>query len=148
MSIVASKSLFLQIADRISDGILSGAYPEESRIPSVREMAELMEVNPNTVARAYERLLLGEIVYTKRGVGYYVSPGAKEKVFSQRRETFFQKILPGIFDQMKLLDIEIEQVAKLWKQYYSNVEDSLPTDKPLQALTSFPYKPDSDDHIV
>jgi DNA-binding transcriptional regulator YhcF (GntR family) len=77
MKFKESKSIYLQIADRINDEILQGQYAEEGRIPSVREYAATVEVNANTVVRTYDYLQGQEIIYNKRGIGYFVSAGAK-----------------------------------------------------------------------
>ncbi len=117
MRSIKPKSIFLQIADRITDSILVGVYPVDTRIPSVRDMAELMEVNPNTVARAYERLQMKGLIYTQRGIGYYVSEGAYDIIFAERKEQFFSKILPQTFAQMRLLEIGIEEVQKAFEEW-------------------------------
>lgn len=67
MKFKESKSIYLQIADRINDEILQGQYAEEGRIPSVREYAATVEVNANTVVRTYDYLQGQEIIYNKRG---------------------------------------------------------------------------------
>ena len=71
MKFKESKSIYLQIADRICDEILQGQYMEEERIPSVREYAATVEVNANTVVRTYDYLQGQEIIYNKRGIGYF-----------------------------------------------------------------------------
>lgn len=82
MKFKESKSIYLQIADRIMDEILRMVYPEEGRVPSVREYAAMVEVNANTVVRSYDYLQGQEIIYNKRGIGYFVSPGAVSGSFS------------------------------------------------------------------
>ena len=67
MKFKESKSIYLQIADRIMDEILRMVYPEEGRVPSVREYAAMVEVNANTVVRSYDYLQGQEIIYNKRG---------------------------------------------------------------------------------
>ena len=77
MKFKESKPIYLQIADRICDEILQGQYKEEERIPSVREYAATVEVNANTVVRSFDYLQNQEIIYNKRGLGYFVSQGSK-----------------------------------------------------------------------
>lgn len=77
MNFKESKPIYLQIADRIMDEILQDIYPEEARIPSVREYAATVEVNANTVVRSYDYLQTQEIIFNRRGIGYFVSNGAK-----------------------------------------------------------------------
>ena len=73
MNFKESKAIYLQIADRICDEILLGQYPEEERIPSVREYAAIVEVNANTVMRSFDYLQVQNIIYNKRGIGYFVA---------------------------------------------------------------------------
>ena len=75
------KAIYVQIAERLSDEILAGKYKEDERIPSVREYAVLLEVNANTTVKAYDLLATDEIIYNKRGLGYFVSAGAKNLVY-------------------------------------------------------------------
>ncbi len=72
------KAIYIQMADRLCDEILAGKYKDDDRIPSVREYAVLLEVNTNTAVKAYEQLAREEIIYNKRGLGYFVTPGAKK----------------------------------------------------------------------
>lgn len=68
------KAIYLQIAERLSNEILMGVYADDSRIPSVREYGGLLEVNTNTVVKAYDDLSRANIIYNKRGLGYFVTP--------------------------------------------------------------------------
>ena len=68
-----NQSIFIQIADYVCEQILKKTYQVDMQIPSVRELGIKLEVNPNTVMRAYERLSSNEIIYNKRGIGYFVS---------------------------------------------------------------------------
>lgn len=112
-----SKSIYLQIADRIMDEILLSVYEEEKRIPSVREYAALVEVNVNTVVRSYDYLQGKEILYNKRGIGYFVSPNAKIRILKLRKGLFMKEELPEIFRQMHLLDISMDEVVELYNTY-------------------------------
>lgn len=71
MNFKESKAIYLQIADRICDEILLGQYQEEERIPSVREYAAMVEVNANTAMRSFDYLQSQDIIYNKRGIGYF-----------------------------------------------------------------------------
>ena len=73
-----NKPIYLQISDSLCERILSGELKPEDRILSVRELGSELGVNPNTVARSYEKLTDAGIISTKRGLGYFVAPGAKE----------------------------------------------------------------------
>ena len=79
MQFKENQTIYLQIAERISDEILLGHYAIGSRIPSVREYAALVEVNANTVMRSYEFLQTQGIIFNKRGIGFFVSPDANNQ---------------------------------------------------------------------
>lgn len=100
-----NKSIFLQIADTISEKVVSGAYPPGEKIPSVRELAADMGVNPNTIMRTYNELQSADIIENKRGIGYFVNPGAQKLILEKKRSEFFKKVLPEFLRQAALLDI-------------------------------------------
>ena len=108
----ASKAIYVQMADRLCDEILSGRYQENDRIPSVREYAVMLEVNTNTAVKAYELLAREKIVYNKRGLGYFVSSGAKRQIKKTRKQEFMKERLPELARQMVLLDISLDEVKE------------------------------------
>ena len=99
------KSIFLQIADSITDKVVSGMYPTGDKIPSVRELAAEMGVNPNTIMRTYNELQSMNIIDNKRGIGYFVSPDATKIILLQKKKAFFDKVLPEFIRQAGLLGI-------------------------------------------
>jgi len=109
------KAIFLQMADRLCDEILAGKYQDDDRIPSVREYAVLLEVNTNTAVKAYDELARANIIYNKRGLGYFVTPGARQQILKARREEFVKRQLPELFRQMSLLGLEIDDVVEAWR---------------------------------
>lgn len=117
MKFKESKSIYLQIADRIMDEILQNIYKEEERIPSVREYAASVEVNANTMMRTYEYLQGQEIIYNKRGIGYFVEKDAVNKILTLRKDSFKNEELPEMFRTMKILGISASEITALFKQY-------------------------------
>lgn len=117
MNFKESKPIYLQIADRIMDEILQGIYPEEARIPSVREYAATVEVNANTVVRSYDYLQTQEIIFNRRGIGYFVSNGAKNAILTLRRKVFLDEELPEMFRKIRMLDIPIEEITRLFNDF-------------------------------
>ncbi len=115
MTFTNDKPIFLQMADRLCDEILAGTYKDDDRIPSVREYAVMLEVNTNTAVKAYEQLARANIIYNKRGLGYYVTSGARDQILRERREEFLQKTLPELFRQMSLLRLGIEDIVGTWQ---------------------------------
>lgn len=77
------KPIYLQIADRLMEQILGGVPAAEERMPSVRDVAASMGVNPNTVMRTFEHLQSEGIIYNRRGVGYSMSPTTPKTEFSK-----------------------------------------------------------------
>ena len=110
------KPIYLQIVEQIEDKILSGAFKADERIDSVREMATALGVNPNTVMRSYEFLERGEVIYNKRGVGFFISTEAREKIKFSRKKNFLENEIPTLFAKMDLLEVDIEEVVNLYNQ--------------------------------
>ena len=117
MNYNTNQSIFIQIAERICDRVLSGNYKADSRIPSVRELAVEMEVNPNTVMRSFERLQANEIIYNKRGIGYFVASDAERKIREMRHNQFVEEVLPAVFKEMHLLGVGIDELTKAYTLY-------------------------------
>lgn len=109
------KAIYVQIADRLMDEILAGQYGDDERIPSVREYAVLLEVNANTTVKAYELLANDDIIYNKRGLGYFVSAGAKKQIKKARKQEFMKQTLPELARKIKMLDISPEEVLQALK---------------------------------
>ena len=120
------KAIYIQMADRLCDEILSGVYKDDDRIPSVREYAVLLEVNTNTAVKAYEQLAREEIIYNKRGLGYFVTKGARKQILKVRKQEFMKERLPELFRQMQLLGITLEDVKDV---YDATLKDELTSNK-------------------
>jgi DNA-binding transcriptional regulator YhcF (GntR family) len=111
------KAIYIQIADRLCDEILAGTYQDDERIPSVREYAVLLQVNTNTAVKAYDELARSEIIYNKRGLGYFVTKGAKKKILRERKKVFMKEKLPEMFRHMQLLGIDISEIGEEWNRF-------------------------------
>lgn len=123
MNYPSNQAIFIQIADRICDRVLSGEYVADSRVPSVRELAVEMEVNPNTVMRSFERLQTNEIIYNKRGIGYFIAPQAEHKIRRMRHNQFVEEVLPAVFKEMQLLEVGLEELTKAYTLYISTLKN-------------------------
>ena len=111
------KAIYIQIAERLCDEILAGTYQDDERIPSVREYAVLLQVNTNTAVKAYDELARSEIIYNKRGLGYFVTKGAKKKILKERKQLFMKEKLPEMFRHMQLLGIDISEIGEEWNRF-------------------------------
>ena len=106
------KSIFLQIADTITEKVVNGEFPAGEKIPSVRELAAEMGVNPNTVMRTYSELQAMNIIENQRGIGYFVNPDAQQIILKGKKEEFFTKVLPQFLKQAALLGITANELKK------------------------------------
>lgn len=106
----SSKAIYLQIADRISDEILTGKYQVDSRLPSVREFAADIQVNANTVMRSYDRLQQQGVIYNRRGIGFFVSPGAREKILAEKTAHLMDSKIISFFEELRLLGISPDRL--------------------------------------
>lgn len=112
-----NQSIYLQIADHFCENILAGKWNPGDRIPSVREIAVDIEVNPNTVVRTYNYLQDKGIIFNKRGIGYFVSEDGLEKTRVLRKEVFFTQELPRMFKEMHLLNLTLEDIQVQYQHF-------------------------------
>ena len=111
-----TKAIYLQIADYICEQILTGRWRESDRIPSVRELGVALEVNPNTVMRTYDFLQEKEIIFNKRGIGYFVDENAKAKTVEVRKKQFMEEDFPLFFKNMELIGMTLPEVEKEYEK--------------------------------
>ncbi len=112
MEFDSNKPIYLQIADSICNRILSGEFKAGDRIPSVREYGASIGVNPNTVARSYERLTSMGVIYQQRGIGFFIASDAREKILSAEKENFFNQYLPDFINRARLLEISKSELIE------------------------------------
>ncbi len=115
-----NKAIYIQLAERIMDAIIAERYTPGSRIPSVREYAAEVEVNPNTVVRSYEYLEQKGIVYNKRGLGFFVADNAPEVVMSMRRAVFYAEELPYFFERIESFGWSPAELAAEYEEFCNN----------------------------
>ena len=106
----------MQIADYFCENILKREWRENEKIPSVREIAILVEVNPNTAIRAFTFLQDQGIIYNKRGIGYFVAFDGYQKALDMRKAEFVQKDIPNLFKTMDMLSLKLDDLVKLYEK--------------------------------
>lgn len=111
------QAIYLQIANRMIERVLRRDWKPDDRIPSVRDTAVEVEVNPNTVIRSYAHLQELGMIYQQRGIGYFVSADAPARAVRVKKQEFLQESLPELFRTMDLLDITLEELQTLYQQY-------------------------------
>ncbi|MFR9620798.1 MAG: GntR family transcriptional regulator [Rikenellaceae bacterium] len=116
-----SKPIYIQIAELICDKIVGDVWCADDRIPSVRELGGELEVNPNTVMRAYEWLSQQGVVYNRRGVGFFVAAEARETIVEMQRRELFDKDLRQLAQRMQLLGISTQQVVEQLERHINKI---------------------------
>ena len=117
MTFNSDKAIYIQMAERLCNEILAGSYHDNDRIPSVREYAVMLEVNTNTAMKAYDLLARQQVIFNKRGLGYFVTPGARDIILKERREEFMKQRLPQMFQDMQLMHVGIDAVVYAWTHW-------------------------------
>lgn len=110
-------AIYIQIAEYVCEQILLKKWNLGEKIISIRDLAISMEVNPNTVQRAYDFLQQREIITNKRGVGYFTEENAMERILSFKREQFMENELPVFMRNIYLLKIDFKEIKALFDQF-------------------------------
>ena len=109
-----------QLLERMTERILTRRYPPGSKLPSVRELALEAGVNPNTVMRTFVWLQQQELIYMKRGIGYFVAPNACARILQMRKEYFFDHEANYFFDRLSSFGISPEQLMNAYTDFLAN----------------------------
>jgi GntR family transcriptional regulator len=113
-------AIYIQIAEYVCEQILLKKWKLGDRVISIRDLAVNMEVNPNTVQRAYDFLQQREIITNKRGIGYFIEEEALERIFEFRRGQFMENELPVVLRNMYLLKIDVNEIRLQFDQFVKN----------------------------
>lgn len=111
------QAIYLQIADYFAARILDESWLADEKVPSVRQLAVELEVNPNTVMRAYTHLQDSGVIYNKRGIGYFVDPQAKSRLQENLRDKFIQEELKSVFQTMTLLGLKLSDLTPYYESW-------------------------------
>ena len=122
------EAIFLQIVEMICEKILTRTWIEGDKIPSVRELAVSIEVNPNTVMRSYAYLQERDIIINKRGIGYFVAEHAYDDTLDLMKSNFIRNDMPIFFKRIRLLDIGFDEL----KERFIKFEEEKNEDKNKQ----------------
>lgn len=115
--------IFSQIAERLEDAILSGAYGEEQQVPSITEFSVAYKINPATALKGVNVLANAGLLYKRRGVGMFVAKGAKEQILSARREQFYAGHALNTVREAKKLGIRKDDLIDMIERGYSEHGD-------------------------
>lgn len=107
------KPIYVQMAEWIEENILSGAFPEETQIPSTTDISAQYKINPATALKGMNILVDKGIIYKKRGLGMFVSEGAAEKLRSERKQEFFEKFVKSLMSEAEKLGITKNEIIDM-----------------------------------
>lgn len=110
------RPIFAQIAELFADDIVAGRIPPGARLPSARDIATSLEVNPNTAARALQALAESGVARAERGTGYYVLDDGAKTAREVKRSRFLGEDVPRLFRLMEDLGVSFEEIESLWKR--------------------------------
>ena len=117
-----TRPIFLQLAEMLEEGIISGAFPEEGQIPSITEYSAALKINPATALKGINLLVDEGLVYKKRGVGMFVSTGARERLLAKRRESFYSERVLPVAREARALGLTRGELADLTARAYDEKE--------------------------
>jgi GntR family transcriptional regulator len=103
--------IYLQIADQIRQDVVSGALAEEEQVMSTTQYATTYRINPATAAKAFAQLMDQGVLYKRRGVGMFVSPGARGRLLADRRERFFADVVEPVAVEARVLGVPLDDVV-------------------------------------
>ena len=107
--------VYEQIKNRIKFAIARGAYGPDAQLPSVRGLARAILVNPNTVIRVYRELEQDGLIYTQRGRGVFVSPGAARRCRRERTEIVEEKLREALA-LARRASLDEDEIEALWQR--------------------------------
>jgi len=107
------KPIFVQIAEQIEDDIIDGVYEASTQVPSTNEFAAFHRINPATAGKGMGLLVDEGILYKKRGIGMFVTEGARERLIAKRRDAFPEEYLRPLLAEAAKLGIDPDQLTRM-----------------------------------
>lgn len=104
--------IYRQLKERVVGMMLDGLLKPGDALPSVRQIAADYQLNPITVSRAYQELADEALVEKRRGLGMYVTDGARDKLLASERERFLREEWPAMVERIKRLGLNTEQLLR------------------------------------
>ena len=109
------KPIYIQVAEWIEDEILKGNILEEEQVLSTNQFASLYNINPATAGKGLNLLVEKNILYKKRGIGMFVTSGAKDTIIKKRRESFTKEFVEKLLYEADKLGITKEEIIEMLK---------------------------------
>lgn len=116
--------IFQQLTERVAEDIINGTYAEETSVPSTNEYATFYQISPITAAKGMAVLVEQSVLYKKRGIGMFVSPGARERLLAERKATFRAQRLAPLLHEAELLGIGPDELGRMIATLLNTDKDS------------------------
>jgi len=112
-----STPIYRQLRDRVVAMILDGVLKQGDALPSVRQVAADFQINPITVSKAYQELVDENLVEKRRGLGMYVTEGARSALMKSERERFLSEEWPTLYARLTRLGLTLDQLMERTRQH-------------------------------
>ncbi|GAA0915063.1 GntR family transcriptional regulator [Nonomuraea longicatena] len=103
--------IYRQIADRIRTEVLNESLGADEQVMSTNQYAAFYRINPATAAKAFQQLVDEGVLYKKRGIGMFVSPDARDRLRTGRREKFFSDVVAPMVAEAKAIGISLDEIV-------------------------------------
>lgn len=108
----SDKSIYVQIAELIENDIILGNLKEEEQAPSTNQFSKVYQINPATARKGLNILVDEGILYKKRGIGMFISTGARNKIIKKRQSSFLKNTLPEVLIEANRLEITLDELIR------------------------------------
>lgn len=115
-----SAPIYQQLADQMEEMIFSGLFPEGQQVPSTTQLSQELHINPATVLKGMNLLVDHHLLEKKRGLGMFVTKGAKERIMEKRKEVFYQNYVVSLIKEATKLQITEDHLLSLIQRGYQN----------------------------
>jgi len=105
--------IYRQLRDMVAQRIMDGSFPEGEAVPSVRQVAADYKINHLTVGKAYQELVDADLLEKRRGLGMFVTVGARQALTSEEKQQFIDEEVPAFLQRAKVLGFDEKEVVAL-----------------------------------
>lgn len=108
--------IYRQLRDLVAQRIMDGSFPEGEAVPSVRQVASDYQINHLTVGKAYQELVDAELLEKRRGLGMFVTQGARKALTRDEKQQFVEEEVPAFLERARVLGMDTQELAELLLQ--------------------------------
>lgn len=107
------RPIFVRIAEEIENGVVDGTLAEGTQVPSTTELAAFHRINPATAAKGVNQLVADGVLHKRRGIGMFVSTGARDRLLDRRRSRFASEYVQPLVDEARKLGIDVDELKTM-----------------------------------